>query len=219
MDLCLEQVRGQVQGHLRARRFWPCGLLACLCGLLAACGMAPGEEATVPAAEPVVFPDSLVVIGDGYPEHGDPCRRLGESAVTSDWLDDSAVLVGCPGMAEAKALGGTILGADGPIAIVSVPMGDANAAMGEAVPPSALESASTASGDPIRGADGMESTCHARINAMTGGNVVGTQRIEEAQSGVMIYVNVRSAQAPWQCFGSRDGRLEQVFYGGDEGAL
>lgn len=212
MHLCLAHVQGY--------RFRPLGLLVGLSGLLAACGMAPGEETTVPAAEPVVFPESLVVIGDGYPASGDPCRRLGESAVTSNWLDDSAVLVGCPGMAEAKALGGTILGADGPIAIVSVPMGDANAGLAAAGSAATSAPAATAPAtDPIRGAGGMESACHERINEMTSGEVIGTQRIEEAESGVMIYVNVRTAQAPWQCFGSREGVLDQVFYGGDEGAL
>ncbi len=212
MYLCLAHVLGY--------RFRPLGLLVGLCGLLTACGMAPGEETTVPAAEPVAFPESLVVIGDGYPASGDPCRRLGESAVTSNWLDDSAVLVGCPGMAEAKALGGTILGADGPIAIVSVPMGDANAGLAAAGSAATSAPAATAPAtDPIRGAGGMESACHERINEMTSGEVIGTQRIEEAESGVMIYVNVRTAQAPWQCFGSREGVLDQVFYGGDEGAL
>lgn len=73
--------------------------------------------------------------------------------------------------------------------------------------------------DPIRSPGGMESKCLAKVNEMTGGGVIGTRMIEEAESGVMIYVNVEGAEAPWQCFGSRDGTLGEVYYGGSEGAL
>ena len=74
-------------------------------------------------------------------------------------------------------------------------------------------------GEPIRGPGGLEEKCLARVNEQVGGTVVGTNRIEEAESGVMIYINVEGATAPWQCLGYRDGTVEEIFFGGDEGAL
>jgi hypothetical protein len=116
-----------------------------LSGLLAACNQAPAPSAraastsaTEPPAQSVTvkadFPASVAAFGDGYPKSGDPCRRLGESAATADFLDDSAVLVGCPSAEAAAALPGKQIGVVEGISLVSVPMGDANPGLGEAVP-------------------------------------------------------------------------------------
>ncbi len=45
--------------------------------------------------DPVTGTD-LPFFGDGYRTKGDPCRRVGESQFTGDFMDYAADLVGCP---------------------------------------------------------------------------------------------------------------------------
>jgi hypothetical protein len=117
-------------------------LLAGSCALLLSCGQTPpegkagGPAALSPEPEAFAWPSGFNVMGDGYPRPGDPCRRLGESALTVNYLDDSALLVGCPGissdsatLALVTALGGQAVGAAEGVTLVSIPQGDANAGM------------------------------------------------------------------------------------------
>lgn len=159
------------------------------------------------------WPKSLRPFGDGYPATGDPCRRVGESEATNNFLDDSAVLVGCPNRAYTGSLGGKIVGEVDGITLVSIPSSAAAQAATRA--PSSVPT----SKDGIRGKGGLEEKCAARVAEVTRAPVLGTNRIEESQSSVEVYVNVEGAQAPWRCVGKRDGSISRVEYSGSEGEL
>lgn len=76
-----------------------------------------------------------------------------------------------------------------------------------------------ASADPIRGPGGLEAKCIARVSSMTGGKDTGTNRIEESEAAVEIYLNVEGVEEPWKCLGTKDGTIEEVMYTGSEGDL
>lgn len=73
--------------------------------------------------------------------------------------------------------------------------------------------------DVIRGKGGLEEKCLARVAAETGAKVNGTNRIDESEAAIEIYVNVEGAQAPWKCHGYKNGTIDQIMYTGSEGAL
>ena len=89
----------------------------------------------------------------------------------------------------------------------------------EAASQTPMQAPVSAPADPIRGQGGLEEKCLARVNDTVGGGVIGTNRIEESEAAIEIYVNVDGAQAPWKCLGYKDGTIAEVMYTGSEGAL
>jgi hypothetical protein len=64
---------------------------------LQACTMPPTEPAYSP-------PEASGLVGvRPYPAEGDVCQVIGENALTVEYLDDAAILVGCP-ESEAGAI-------------------------------------------------------------------------------------------------------------------
>ena len=89
--------------------------------LLAGC--APVVTVPPPAETTVELP----FFGTGYRAEGDQCRRIGESAFTNQFLDDSADLVGCPADMEnlgvfALDTGGVEVARAGGYVLYSVPV-------------------------------------------------------------------------------------------------
>jgi hypothetical protein len=81
------------------------------------------ERAATPVAENAAptWPASLPVFGDGFPQPGDPCRRVGESAETMNFLDHTATLAGCLSADDAAKLGGRTMATIQGVTLVSVP--------------------------------------------------------------------------------------------------
>lgn len=90
--------------------------------MLAACQQ--GDETASNQAGPVpeaTWPASLMVFGDGFPNPGDACRRIGESQATMNYLDHTATLAGCLSAADAARLGGRVVGTVDGVTLVSIP--------------------------------------------------------------------------------------------------
>lgn len=83
--------------------------------------------------------------------------------------------------------------------------------------PAGTSGKTAAASDPIRGKGGLEGKCHARF-AAEGMEVIGTNRIEESEAAIEIFVNIRGAEAPWRCLGYKDGTIGEIMYTGSEGA-
>jgi hypothetical protein len=101
-----------------------CGGLLMVALLAVGCQQpAATEKAKVaePASTPAIWPDSLTpALGGGYPNSNDPCRSIGETPLTNNYLSDSAILVGCLTKADADKLGGEQVGVVDGVIMVSI---------------------------------------------------------------------------------------------------
>jgi len=82
---------------------------------------AAAGDAAATATTQVTWPASLNAFGDGFPNPGDPCRKIGESAATVNYLDHTATLAGCLSADDAAKLGGTVVATVDGVTLVSVP--------------------------------------------------------------------------------------------------
>jgi len=101
------------------------GAVLSLCSCVqppAATDAPPADPAWARAASRPAWPHSLTPVGDGFPASGAPCRRVGESAATIDFLDHTAILVGCPTAGDAMQLAGRLVATVDGIMLVSVPL-------------------------------------------------------------------------------------------------
>ncbi len=105
-------------------------VMICIGGLVAGCEGGSRVETPSAAADatPAEIPDKLHPFGGGFPSKGSPCRRLGESSATSNYLDHTRILVGCPGTRESAvvqtviATGGHIVAEIDGVVMLSVPV-------------------------------------------------------------------------------------------------
>lgn len=73
------------------------------------------------------WPVSVGAFGRGYPLDRDPCRKLGETAVTANYLDHTRDLIGCPGGPDSPVVralvagGGRVVGQHDGVTMISVP--------------------------------------------------------------------------------------------------
>jgi len=191
---------------------------------LAACGSADSssgsdqvEAATGEESAVASIPASLAPFGDGYPNVGDPCRRLGESAATVDWLDDNADLVGCPSAEFAAMLGGRPLAEVDGVVVSSVPTSNSSEVITENGPilASPVMKPAAATGSP----SSLEAKCKAEVEKTVGAKVLSTISSDFSEAGTMFRFAVEGADAPWQCIGYSNGTIAGVMYTGSEGSL
>lgn len=101
-------------------------------------------------------------VGNGYPHSEDPCRRVGETPATVDFLDDSATLVGCPSKQSAAHIRGKVVGNVRGIILISAPNGDTlHPADADAKVPATKFNATAAV--PCQNVGGSSPTCDAGV--------------------------------------------------------
>jgi hypothetical protein len=170
-------------------------LLASGCGKSVESPVAGTPSAPVASAAPSapVWPATLNVVGEGFPNPGDPCRVVGESAATVDFLDHTATLVGCLDAADAARLGGRTVGMVDGVTLVSVPREAAAAGDGDG------QGDATVAGTPYH------ATAQIRCSGYQGGaeQVCDAGVVRGTETGTYVEVKLP------------DGRLRTIFFNAD----
>ncbi|HYG06903.1 MAG TPA: hypothetical protein VD865_10915 [Stenotrophomonas sp.] len=76
---------------------------------------ANAQDSATNSSSSFTWPATLRPFGDGYPNPGDPCRRLGETPAVADFLDHTTILVGCPGPADRPPAATLVSDGDGKV--------------------------------------------------------------------------------------------------------
>lgn len=106
----------QIRSAFRVRSLLVVGVaFAALAGCQRHAPSAVASTATSADAKAFSWPASLQPFGDGFPQAGDACRRLGESPAVAEYLDHTAILVGCPGPADAAPAAALVSGGQGKV--------------------------------------------------------------------------------------------------------
>ena len=175
-----------------------CTIYAVIVGMVAACAAdAPptGDnvlQIMLPDADaPVIWPDVFLIIGSGYPNAGDPCRRIGENAATADFLRDGTILVGCPTPAGATLLRGRAIADVQGITLVSVPIADirsraARAAESRDDAAGAAMSYEATAWLPCGIAGRIDRLCRARVGRRAPQDGVAAVDIEKPDGGMRV---------------------------------
>lgn len=117
--------------------------------LVATLAAALAAGAALPLWAETEWPQALRPFGGGFPKQGDPCSKVGETAATAEFLDDSAVLIACPASRSSVLVrrfldthGGRVVGEVEGFALISVGIhrgGDGSETLAGSMPQSAGE--------------------------------------------------------------------------------
>ena len=162
--------------------------------------------------EAIVFPASLAPFGNGFPRSGDLCRRLGESPATSNYLDDSALLVGCPTQNDASGLGGNIVATVDGVTLVSIGR--------EPDLQTAASNGTKRVTGVVTGSDVARHVFRADAGQTMNVSLIGNGTMyfnvlpPGGQAGDAIYVGSRAIEDPdfWSCVASDTGDYQVLVY-------
>jgi hypothetical protein len=151
---------------------------------------------TLTAVADTEWPMSLKRFGGGYPQQGNPCSKVGESAATAEFLDDSAILVACPASRSSVLVrrfvdtsGGRIVGEVEGFALISVPRTPRDASGGAAYKGTPFHAAGRIS--CAQRADQAMARCDYGVIRKRGGSAIVKITWPDGRGRVIFFANGR----------------------------